>query len=136
MATPDLEALIIGYLSSHPTVSALCSGRVSGSTPPSTKQPWVRVFLLSDELRTGSAATHAIDGMLQLDCYGSDQQGVAHGQASLLARACRQALREIPDTGLPATVSHATASIRRLPDTDFAPARERFVVTCELVCHA
>lgn len=135
--TPDLEQLIIGYLAASPEVQAVCGTRVGARHPRNTSDPWVRVMLIDDRLPARSTALHTVAGMLQLDCYGGDNENTSQEQASTLARVCRQVLHTLvgaQTSGVIVARCKAEA-MRRLPDLEFSPARERFILDVDVVAH-
>lgn len=135
----DAEALVGGWLREHPDLIAL-DVRVAGRTPSSMLKPWVRVTQLDASPITGTYVEHVMDYMLQLDCYaGKDATDAFTGQAeaSIVARTVRAVLR-----GLEGTVSDGATIARvrfsgdvRAPDTALEPARERRVLTAEIMLH-
>lgn len=132
MSTPDVEAIVCGYLR-----TALSMDRVGTRTPPSTALPWLRVTLIDDSLDAKSSAERLVHAYLQIDCYGSSDRDFSSGEARDLARAARSALRVIQAASLSATFTGATGcSIRPLPDSEFTPARERYVLTATLHLHS
>lgn len=137
---PDAEALIGSWLREHDDITAL-GARVAGRTPDSTRAPWVRVTQLDAPRIARSPVDHALDYMVQLDCYaGTDAMSAYTGQAeaSLLARTVRAVL-----TAMQGTVAddvavgrvHFTTHMRR-PDVEAEPARERYILIAEIVMHA
>ncbi len=130
----DIEKLVGGYLRSHPSV-AMLGARVVGKTPDNVQSAWVRVTQLDDRAVGGSRSDHLIEYMLQLDIYAGANGG--QPEASLLSRTVREALRTLPGerTGGVVTGVEFVGAIR-IPDTDFEPARERFVRTLLVWAHA
>lgn len=126
---PDAERIAYDWLSTHPDVVAVGT-RLVGRTPKDTGAPWVRVTLLdaSDLARH----EHLISSLLQLDVYAGSQEIVWQH-----ARAIRAALNQLEDTiqdGV--TINRVDfAGMMRRPDDDFTPARERVILTVELVGH-
>lgn len=133
--TPDGEKLVSDFLRDHPDLAEL-GARVVSKTPPDRATPWVRVTQLDAGQATRDPSDHLVEFFLQLDCYAGADGGKP--QASLLTRTARAALQTI------AQASHADAVVTgcrisgaaRVPDTDFEPARERFVLTATVWAHA
>lgn len=134
---PDAEALVIAYLRDTPAVTAI-TDRIATRHPDDFAEPWVLTQLL-DEPQASAPALHLIRPMVQLDVYAGDPVAATPDQreVSLLARTVREALAVIAGashTG--AFVTESTVTSRRLPDTTFDPARERYIITCSLTLHA
>lgn len=133
---PDTEKLIGIYLRAQSAVTNLVGQRVSGKHPRNTATPWVKVTQIGDTAVT-SRPLHLYEVRLQLDCYGGDDDATSHEEASELARTVRQELSEAPDSShTGAVISHVTfGPMSRIPDTDFEPARERFVLDANIFIH-
>ncbi len=132
---PDTEALVVAYLRATPTVTALTS-RIGTRTPSSVQGQWARVWLIDEGQTRNSGALHLVHPLVQIDCYGSGNADSAHAEASLLARTIREAIIAMPAaTHTGAVVTAGRAAMRRLPDRELEPARERYIVTCELSLH-
>lgn len=138
---PSIETILYSYLEDHPDLVTL-GARVAGSLPSEQSEqvaPWVRVTQL-DATDVGGIE-HFIDYLVQLDCYADVVSQRAHtGQAAatLLARTVRAVLKTLQGETVDGVV---VSSVRfqgmiRQPDTDFKPARERFVLTAAIHCHA
>lgn len=128
---PDAERLAYTYLTGYPAVEVLGT-RLVGRTPKDTGTPWTRITLL-DERPLSASVDHVVTALLQLDVYaGSQETALTH------ARTIRAALAAMPAAAHDhATVNAVTViGMARIPDTDFNPARERVILTVELVTHA
>ncbi len=136
---PDAEALVASWLREHPDIEAL-EARVAGSTPPSMTKPWIRVTQLAAP-RIGRARTdHAIDYLLQLDCYAGGEAAAAYegqAEASLLARTARAVLTALEGTTADDTViGRVRVNVGpRSPDTTLEPARDRYILTADILMH-
>lgn len=136
MTVPDAEALTGTYLRSIDALADIVGSRIVGDTPRDTTDAWVRVTQIDDAPLRSSRALHLVTVWLQFDCYAGTTGG--HEQASGLSRLVREHLNAMN------TATHAGAVVsgvkfggtHRLPDTDFQPARERFVFTAEITLHA
>lgn len=131
---PDAEAIIGTYLRTHTQVAAL-GARIVGQTPSDTIEPWVRLTQLDASNEPRSRPEHLIDYLIQCDCYAGRDGGQA--QASLLARTVRAALDDMPSrshTGAVVTRVKFT-SMPRIPDTDYEPARERYILSGTVHMH-
>jgi hypothetical protein len=131
----DPEALVVAHLRATSAVTAITS-RIGSRHPLEHDQPWVKVTLLDEQPAPGSPALHLTGPLVQIDCYAGSDRETAQARASLLARTVREAVHAMPaasHTG--AVVTSSRAGMRRLPDTDFDPARERYVLTCDLTAH-
>lgn len=136
---PDCEALAGAWLREHADIVAL-DARVAGRTPNSTSRPWIRVIQLDATPVARSRQEHVIDYLLQLDCYAGQQatdDHVAQAQASLLARTARAVLKALEGTIADTVV---VSRVRftghlRAPDATLEPARERVILTAELMLH-
>lgn len=129
--TPDVEAITATYLLAH---SAL-DDRIGGRHPKTTATPWIKLTQIGDSVF--SRSTRLVHAYLQFDCYGGNDKDTAQGEASLLARTLRAALNDMPaatHTGAVVTGVVFTAN-RRVPDPDFTPDRERFILDATVYCH-
>lgn len=133
---PDPERVLYTFLTGHAAVEDLGT-RFVGRTPQETTfhedgrdkvLPWVRVTLLDARNASRAAREHLIDAMVQLDVYAGSQADVL-----LHARTIRAALNDdLPGTQGDVVVTAVRfAGMLRNPDTDFEPARERVILTCE-----
>lgn len=124
---PDIEALIVAYLADFNVVPA---------TPRQTDTGWVRLTLL--DARQTDTPDHLVDFYVQLDCYEGDNDPPSSVEAFTLAKQVRAELVEMQ------LVTHAGAVVSgveingmsRLPDEDFEPARERYILTADVWAHA
>jgi hypothetical protein len=135
---PDCEALVGGWLREHPDIAAL-GARVAGSTPRSMTAPWVRVTQLAAPDVSG--VEHLIDYTLQLECYAGEDAQAAHAgqaEASLLSRRVRAVLKGMEGVQADGVVVTRVvfSGDARLPDNALEPARERYVLTAEVMLHA
>ena len=139
--TLDAEALVGAWLRDHDDLIDLNARVAVGEVPLSFVLPWVRVTGLDAIPVPRSGIDHALRYALQLDCYaGADAMAAKEGrrEASLLARTVRAIVRAWKgSTRDGAVVCGATilSGPVRAPDTDLEPARERYVLTVELVMH-
>jgi len=131
---PDVEAVVGAYLRQYPAVKTL-GAKVTGETPTDKSKPWVCVTQLDDPAVEDHHSDYLIGWMGQFDCYAGATGG--QGEASLLTRTVRRALKEMPAVPLEGlVVSRARfLSCPRIPDTDLEPARQRFALTAELRVH-
>jgi hypothetical protein len=130
----DTERIISAYLRDHPLL-AQWADRIVPRTPSSTASAWLRVQLIDGRQAPRSRALHLINTLVQIDCYAGEGAG-GQGDANGMAVAVVEALNAMPGASTPgAFVSSARSSWRRLPDTTFTPARERYIVETQLVLH-
>lgn len=137
---PDVEALVGGWLSAHPDI-AVMNARVAARTPDSMSRPWVRITLLAEDDDAASGLEWLVDYTLQLDCYAGEVAQAAftgRAEARTLAARARAVLK-----GKQGSASDGVVVTRvgfpghaRLPDTAYEPARERYVLTTEIMLHA
>lgn len=126
---PDAEKLIGKYLRSE------TSERVVGKTPDNTDDSWVRLTQLDARTVEGSRSEHLVEAFVQLDCYAGREGGQPEGNA--LGREIRAVLVDMPNH------SHADGVVTgveirghtRIPDADFAPSRERVILTAAVWMH-
>ncbi|MES2867615.1 MAG: hypothetical protein V4703_12805 [Actinomycetota bacterium] len=136
---PEADALIAGWLRGHPDVIAL-DANVAGTLPDTIVKSWIRVTLLDGRDDERCRVEHLVDFMVQLDCYAgrdSTREGEGQGEASTLARTARAVLKAAEGAtvaGVVVTRVRFTGHIR-VPDTDMEPARERYIVTAEVMLH-
>lgn len=135
--TPDVEQLVGDWLRASLGIMAIVGTRVVGRTPQDTTEPWVRVSLLDDRPAGNSRGLHLINALVQIDCYaGATERGYAQEDAFDLARLVRGRLNDMPGThGADVVTTVREPGIARMPDTDLAPARERYVVTATVYAH-
>jgi hypothetical protein len=128
---PDVERVVHAFLDSAPDVAAL-NTRLVGRTPKDTGTAWTRISLL-DERPVSPVADHIVNALLQIDIYAGSQPDVLTH-----ARTIRAALQGMPAATHASAVVNAVTVIgmARVPDTDYSPARERVILTIELVAHA
>lgn len=136
--TPDIEAVAVAYLTSHPDVAAIVGNEVTTRKPQSTSRPWVQINQIDDAPVDGSHALRLVSVVLQLDCYAGSRKDGGQEEAKLLALTVRAALHAMPDATLSdAVVTGVTfPSMPRIRDTDFEPARERYALTAVVYAHA
>lgn len=133
---PDIEIVVAAHLRAT-TAVMLLTQRIGTRTPPDVAGQFVKVTLIDDEQAPNSPALHLVSALVQIDCYGSSNRDSAHAEASLLARTVREAIVAMPQaTHTGCVVTAARTSSRRLTDTDLDPARERYIVTCDLTLHS
>ena len=134
-ASPDIEALLATYLLAHDAVADLVGSRVGGRHPRAKGTPWVKVTQFSEISLTKTL--HVTQTDLQIECYGGSDLDEAQGEASLIARTVRAALNDMPESEHDgAVVSRVTFfGPRRVPDSDFDPARERFILDASVTSH-
>lgn len=132
---PDIEIVVVAHLRATTAVMVLTQ-RIGTRTPPDVAGQFVKVTLIDDEQAPNVPALHLVSALVQIDCYGSSNRDSAHAEASLLARTIREAIVAMPAaTHTGCVVTAARANSRRLPDTSLDPARERYVITCDLTLH-
>lgn len=135
---PDVDHIIGAHLNAHPDVQAIAgTGRVVNKTPKSTDAPWIRLTQL--DARASHRSEHLIEAYFQLDCYSSKAglNGSQQADAARLALAARAVWMDMRAADLDAVV--AGVEIRghaRIPDNDFEPARERYVLSAVVRLHS
>jgi hypothetical protein len=87
-----------------------------------------------------SNVEHLIDYLVQFDCYaGKDAMDdhVGQAEASLLARTVRAVLKAAKGQTIGGAVISSVRfqGMPRIPDPDFEPARERYVLTATIHMH-
>lgn len=137
---PDIERTLGDYLRDHGDITAL-GARVAGQLPKSFTRPWIRVTQLDAREVSrpmNRREEHLINFFVQLDVYAGSEPVNAQADASELARVARAVLCAMPDQTFYDLIvtdvminSHA-----RIPDLDFDPPRERYVVAAEIYAHA
>lgn len=126
----DVEKLLATYL------KAETGERVVGEIPSSTGAPWIliRQFDADDRTRpTDRLNCH----FLQLDCYPSENGPAGQGEASALGIEVRDLLLAMPTENFTGAVvtSVVVRGPRRIPDTGFSPARQRYILEAEIYVH-
>jgi hypothetical protein len=126
---PDGEKITGKFLRERPAMTNL-GARVVGKTPEDTSTPWVRLTQLDAKSVGGHRSDHLVEFYFQLDCYAGEEGG--QPEASLLTRTVREELtqRMVAASHTGAVVTGVDVrSAPRIPDRDWEPARERFVMT-------
>lgn len=108
--------------------------RVVVRTPnDSDTEGWVRITQLNAPSET-EPIDHLFRFMVQLDCYASKSGG--YPEAHAIAAAARDALKAMPGTYERGVVTGVQCvGHAYIPDTDFEPDRERFVLTFYVWIH-
>lgn len=130
------EAVVAELLKQDTDVVAIAGTRIVSQTPSTTENPWVRVTLIDPQNRTRINRVERLVGYyLQIDCYAGNGDGQA--DAFALAKAVRNALVTAPDREVDGVVvtDAEPLSMPRIPDTDFAPARQRYILDLILTMH-
>lgn len=131
---PDGPKIVADYLREHPDLVAL-NARVVTKMPEDTKSgPWVQVTQ-HDASDPHAKFEHDVAYWLQLDSYATDAGG--HPQANLLNRTVRHVLKQMSQSS-PEGVVVSRVSFTgnpRVPDTDFKPQRERYVLDARVYLH-
>lgn len=126
----DVEALLTTYLKGE------TGERIVGETPSNTGTPWVRVWL-QDVLDRTEPTDHLLMYPVQLDCYAGTPGPAGQGEAFEIASTIRDfllAMRHEDFTDAVVTNVRVRGP-RRFPDTDFNPARQRYILDAELYVH-
>ena len=134
---PDLEALAGNVLRNHDAIIGL-DARVAGRIPKSFTKPWIRVTQLDALKEPNSPIDHLISYLVQIDVWAGSETDHGQAEASLLARTARAVLMglrgQVIDGVVIARVE--TRSMARIPDLDFDPPRERYLLSVEIWAHA
>jgi hypothetical protein len=129
LTRPRMQKLVADYLRAVEPVADIIGRRVVAKTPDTTAEPWVRLTQLAAPQTPGSPVDYLVAYYFQLDCYAGKDGG--EPEAETLQAAVCDALVAIADTehdGAQVTAGRVESAHSR-PDTDFTPARERFIVT-------
>ena len=137
---PNAEALVGKWLREHAEIQAL-DARVAGRTPDTLTLPWVRVTLIAatENFTIGRELMHT--HFLQLDCYaGKSATDSLNGQSEAwtlkaTARAVLKAIEGTAPDGV-AVSSVVFNGDSRIPDTTMEPARERYILSVEVMMRA
>ena len=126
----DIEGITVAYLSGQ------ISAQVVPETPDDTSTPWVKVALIDSNQVSGMDADEFNVYYLQLDCYPSGDGTAYQEEAANLFLEVRAALRTMPDATHAGVVTAARfTSSRRLPDTEFTPPRQRYIISASVYAH-
>jgi hypothetical protein len=127
----DIEALLTTYL------KAETGERIVGETPTSTGSPWVKITLIDTDDRT-QPTDHLLRYFVQLDCYAGSNGPAGQGEAQGIASTVRgMVLGMRTEEFAGAVVTNVTVrGPRRLPDPDFNPARQRYILEAEIYVHS
>lgn len=131
---PSADKVITAHLKTDAAVTTI-TDRIGGTTPSSIADPWVRITLLGDAPTDGGITDHLIAAYLQIDCFAG-REGTQE-IADNLSRAVRAALvtaNTATHTGAVVT-GCGNPTRARMPDTDFEPAMELYVLTATIYMH-
>lgn len=137
---PDAELIVGAWLREHEDIIAL-DARVAPRTPNTTTKPWIRVTQLAAPRIARAPVDIAADFMLQLDCYAGSEAMASHAgqpEAKALALAVRAVVCAMQDQVIDdvfVSRAHVIGDMRA-PDMDFEPARERYVLTAQVMMRA
>ncbi len=126
---PFMEKILADYLRSAPDVAAIAGERVGTKNPRTLDEPWVRVTIYDDPPTGRSSVDHHVAFYVQLDCFAG-KEGTQE-EANFLGRTIRGLLGGMAQQDFDGAVlsgAKATGS-RSLPDEDFDPTMDRYVVT-------
>jgi len=131
----DGLAITIGYLRTHAALTDL-NADVRTELPADFNRPTVKVLQLNADDRSEST-DHLIAYHLQFDCYAQSKGPTpGTGQASLLVRTVRAALKEMPRADLDVVVKNVTFGVcPQLPDDAWDPPRQRFSLEAWIYAH-
>lgn len=137
---PEADALVAGWLRAHPAIVDL-DANVAGTLPDTITRPWIRITSFGPDDDAASRLEHLLDFFLQLDCYAgaaATRAGEGQGEASALARTARAVLKAMQGQTADGVVVTQVrfGGMPRIPDTDFEPARERYVLDVFVRMHA
>lgn len=132
---PDIEALVGNALRNHDAIQAL-DARVGRRKPRTTTRPWIRVTKLDGIDRSG--IEHLIAYLLQIDCFAGQDTATPAEEAQLLSASARAVLKALQGTVIEQVAIGRVRFTGDLPapDNTMEPARERYVLTVEIVAHA
>jgi hypothetical protein len=127
----DIEALLTTYL------NAETGERIVGEIPSDTGSAWVKVTLLDGRDQT-RPADYLTNFLVQIDCYAGTNGPTGQGEAQGIASDVRGFLLAMPaETFADAVVTNVVVrGPRRIPDTEFKPARQRFILECDIDVHS
>lgn len=126
----DVEKLLAAYLKTE------TGERVVGEIPASTGTPWVLVRQLDVDDRT--RPTDRLNRhFVQIDCYASVDGPAGQGEAQAIAATVREFLLVMPSEEFTDAVvtSVEVRGPRRIPDTGFSPARQRYILEADIYVH-
>ena len=128
---PDIEKIVVGYLKTQ------LGSRVVTATPDNQAETWVKVTQINVMNVGGPKTDHFNCWDIQLDCYASANGIGYQGEASDLFRAARAAMNDMPlNTFTGAVVTAVTfGPCPRVPDTNFDPPRQRYVLSANVYAH-
>ena len=127
---PDVEALAIGYLKAHASITPLVGTRVSSVLPANPTYPYLQVILVAGVEKSPG---HLDEAYLQVDAWGTTRD-----EANLLIRTVRAVLLVSP------TVTHTRGVVayartvsppRWVPDDTVTPPRPRYTIDLSMSLH-
>lgn len=131
----DAPAIVRAHLVVEPAVTDIVGQRIVDQTPASVRDSWVSITMIAAPDDPTVPFDYLVPFTFQIDCYaGEDETQV---EANLLARTVRASLKEMPYAShTDAVVSQVrTVGMAHIPDVDFEPARDRYVLTTIVVAH-
>lgn len=134
---PNMEMLLTGWLRNHADIVAL-DARVATSTPSKMTRPWIRVT--KTDATDNGGLEHFVTYTFQIDSYaGSLAMEASAGTMTAwrlgqTARAVLHALKRTVADGVTISQVRFTTD-RSIPDENFEPAMERYVLVVEIKAH-
>lgn len=127
----DCELVTTTYLDGQ------LSTQVVPEAPDDTSEAWVQVYQMDSGQVSAKDVDHFNVYYLQIDCYPSGD-GIEHQEeAADLRTAVCSALTAMPAaTHTGAVITAVRFTTRRLPDTEFKPPRQRYIVSASVYGHA
>lgn len=127
----DIEPLVIAWLNdADPALGAPAATKV----PDSLDDPFIRVTLIDSRADRQIPTTSHSSSYLQVDVYAGATGGQV--EAKTIARAVVERLHAMPGTHAQGVVSAVTGiGARPSPDPTTQPARDRYLVTCDVYAH-
>lgn len=128
---PDAEALLSAFLRDQASIEALVAERVYTAVPKDPQFPLLMVRRVSGA-PVGSRPLHLDAPLMQLDAYGGTKkvaQQIAETARDVIARS----LEGVHAQGVVTGVSFGPMSW--LPDGDYSPAKQRYVVDVTVFVH-
>jgi hypothetical protein len=132
----DSEGVLGDYLRNDLDLMVL-GARVLGQTPDTTEKPWVQVTLLDPANVTGnSRVEYLMSYYVQFDCYAGSEENSSPA-AFELADAVRSSLIDAIGQSIGPDDEAVVTDVRplsmpRIPDNDFEPARQRYILDAEV----
>lgn len=129
---PNLEAIVSAFLRQQPEITALIGDRVYTAIPGGAVYPLVRVNQF-DDVKVTQRPLRVVRGSIQIEAWGGSKV-----EAYLIlstAVACLSGRLEGVQPGGEVVSNVDFGGMRDVPDTNFSPAKPRWLTSAYITAH-